>query len=206
MKFCTKCGTQCDDAANCCHKCGNRFDAAPAPAVAPAPAPQAMPAGMRVAYVDPHDHTGEMDRNDVSSNKVFAVAASLLPAMPFILLYCEEVKLLYGRPLDWLQVFLGNYGNPLYFILSTILAIIALGVLSLVCKDSKFGTFHVKHALRVAVWNLPVAFISVIPFIGWPAATLLTLFSTILSIIQFFSACAGKAKDVPCLGCAKFLN
>ena len=44
MKFCTKCGTQCDDAANCCHKCGNRFDAAPAAAAAPAP--QAMPAGM----------------------------------------------------------------------------------------------------------------------------------------------------------------
>lgn len=192
MKFCTKCGTQCDDMANCCHKCGNRFADAAAPAAA--------------VYVDPHDHTGEMDKSDIASNKVFAVVASLLPAMPFILFYVEQIKVLYGRSLDWLHVFLGNYGSPAYFVITTIMAIIAIALLGFISKDSKFAAFHTKQALKVVVLNLPIAFLSVVPFIGWPVASLLALFVAILSIIQFFSACAGKAKDVPCVGSAKFLG
>ncbi len=65
MKFCTKCGTQCDDAANCCHQCGAPFAAAAAP-VAPVP------------YVDPHDHTAEFDKQDISDNKVVAMLCYLM--------------------------------------------------------------------------------------------------------------------------------
>lgn len=198
MKFCTKCGTQCEDTANCCHKCGNRFaDAAPAANAAPvAPVP----------YVDPHDHTGEMEKGDISSNKIFAVTASLLPAMPFLFFYLDQIKVLFSSHLDWLGAFLGNYGSPRNFVTVTITVIIALAVLLIISKDSKFAAFHIKQALKVSILNLPIAFLSVIPFIGWPVAFCAALFIAILAVIQFFNACGGKAKDLPLVGTAKFLN
>lgn len=73
MKFCTKCGTQCDDAANCCHSCGNRF------AEAAAAAPAAVP------YVDPTDHTAEFDKKDISDNKVVAMLCYLLSVFGLII-------------------------------------------------------------------------------------------------------------------------
>ena len=48
MKFCTKCGTQCEDNANVCQNCGTAFVTAP------------------VAAVDPSDHTAEFDPKDIS--------------------------------------------------------------------------------------------------------------------------------------------
>lgn len=77
MKFCTKCGTQCDDAANCCHSCGTRF--AEAAAAAPAAAPAAVP------YVDPTDHTDEFDKKDISDNKVVAMLCYLLSVFGLII-------------------------------------------------------------------------------------------------------------------------
>lgn len=61
MKFCTKCGTQCEDNANNCSNCGTSFSA---PAAAP--------------YVDPHDHTAEFDAKDISDNKVVAMLCYLM--------------------------------------------------------------------------------------------------------------------------------
>ena len=72
MKFCTKCGTQCDDAANCCHSCGTRFA-------------NAAPAAAAVPYVDPSDHTAEFDKKDISDNKVVAMLCYLLSVFGLII-------------------------------------------------------------------------------------------------------------------------
>ncbi len=56
MKFCTKCGTQCEDTANNCPNCGTGFSAPVA-----------------VAQVDSKDHTAEFDPKDISENKVVAM-------------------------------------------------------------------------------------------------------------------------------------
>lgn len=88
MKFCSKCGTQCEDFAAACPACGNAFSAAAAPAPAPAPAqvpvqapvaPAPMPVAAPVAPAyDPKDHTAEFDPKDISENKVVAMLPYLL--------------------------------------------------------------------------------------------------------------------------------
>ncbi len=62
MKFCTKCGTQCEDNATACTNCG---------------AAMAAPAGVT-------DHTSEFDAKDVSENKVVAMLPYLLGVMGLI--------------------------------------------------------------------------------------------------------------------------
>lgn len=68
MKFCTKCGTQCEDTANNCPNCGTAFGA---------PVPAAV-------YVDPKDHTAEFDAKDISDNKIYAMLCYLFGLMGII--------------------------------------------------------------------------------------------------------------------------
>ena len=58
MKFCPKCGTQCDDNAFVCPVCNE---------------PLAAP-----STLDPNDHTAEFDPKDISDNKVVAMLPYLL--------------------------------------------------------------------------------------------------------------------------------
>lgn len=74
MKFCTKCGTQCEDNVNNCPSCGAAFDA-------PIPATN---------YADPTDHTGEFDPKDISDNKVVAMLPYLLGAIGLIIAILME--------------------------------------------------------------------------------------------------------------------
>lgn len=105
MKFCPQCGTQLDDAAAVCPNCGNSF--APAepqpqqvPPVAPEPAPQPVyqqpiyqqPVYQQPVYQQPvapvipaYDHTAEFDAEDISNNKVFAMAVYLLGTIGIII-------------------------------------------------------------------------------------------------------------------------
>lgn len=69
MKYCTKCGTQCEDNANNCSACGHPFNA-PAPAA---------------PYVDPKDHTAEFDSKDISDNKVVAMLPYVMGVMGLII-------------------------------------------------------------------------------------------------------------------------
>ena len=69
MKFCSKCGTQCEDAANVCQACGTPFTAPAAP----------------VYIADPSDHTAEFDPKDISDNKVVAMLPYLLSVAGLII-------------------------------------------------------------------------------------------------------------------------
>lgn len=64
MKYCSKCGTQCDDNAASCPNCEAIF-------VAP-------------AAVDASDHTAEFDPKDISDNKVIAMLPYLLGVLGLI--------------------------------------------------------------------------------------------------------------------------
>lgn len=72
MKFCSKCGAQCEDNANCCHICGTSFV-------------QANAAAPVTNVVDPHDHTAEFDPKDISDNKVVAMLCYLLGVLGVII-------------------------------------------------------------------------------------------------------------------------
>lgn len=60
MKYCTKCGTQCEDNVAVCPSCGNKFEVAAA------------------KPVDNKDHTAEFDAKDISDNKVVSMLPYLL--------------------------------------------------------------------------------------------------------------------------------
>ena len=61
MAFCTNCGAQVEEGAPVCPNCGTTFSAS------------------QTAYpVDPKDHTAEYAPQDISENKVFAMAANLM--------------------------------------------------------------------------------------------------------------------------------
>lgn len=67
MAFCTKCGSEVPEGTTFCPKCGMPMGSA----AAPAPAPQ-------YAVAPEWDHTAEFDPQDISDNKVFAMACYLL--------------------------------------------------------------------------------------------------------------------------------
>ena len=69
MKFCSKCGAQCDDNATACPNCEAIF-------VAPAAA---------APVVDPDDHTAEFDPRDISDNKVIAMLPYILGPLGLII-------------------------------------------------------------------------------------------------------------------------
>lgn len=82
MRYCTNCGAPVADEATFCTQCGAPVN----------PGPQAQggvpPYGARTAYptyVDPHDHTSEFTPEDISQNKVLALAVYLLGTVGVII-------------------------------------------------------------------------------------------------------------------------
>ncbi|MDO4458660.1 MAG: zinc-ribbon domain-containing protein [Clostridia bacterium] len=94
MNYCTKCGAQLGDTDTFCTNCGAPVESAQAPQAAPAqenvqaPAqPQVNPAAQpvyqqpyypMVVIKDPKDHTDEFTEEDISKNKITAMAAYIL--------------------------------------------------------------------------------------------------------------------------------
>ena len=66
MAFCPNCGAQIPDDANVCPNCGAALNGA-------------------AAYVDPTDHTAEFTAQDISDNKVFAMASILISTIGIII-------------------------------------------------------------------------------------------------------------------------
>lgn len=113
MKFCIECGAQLDDATVFCTQCGTKQPeiqaepvkapkAAPAAAPVPTPAPAAVqkpsPAP-KAAPVQPkekknYDHTAEMDKQDISDNKILAMLVYLCGILGIIVaaLVAKESK------------------------------------------------------------------------------------------------------------------
>ena len=73
MAFCPNCGAQVEDGKPFCDKCG-----------APIQGAQNQ-APVYAAPVNPIDHTAEFDPEDISKNKVYAMACYLLSALGIII-------------------------------------------------------------------------------------------------------------------------
>ena len=73
MAFCPNCGKDIPDGQVFCSNCGASLNAAPEQVAPVAPA------------VDPYDHTAEYTPEDISQNKVIAMAAYLLGAVGIII-------------------------------------------------------------------------------------------------------------------------
>lgn len=89
MAFCKNCGTQLNDDAIFCQVCGTpveRQPAAPEQPVPPQyPIPQYQPIPQYMPIVDLSDHTADFDAEDISENKVYALAVYLFGPLGIII-------------------------------------------------------------------------------------------------------------------------
>ncbi len=81
----------------------------------------------------------------------------------------------------------------LVYLLGAIGIIIAL----LAANQSPYAGFHVRQALKLTVLSILLAFLCIIPILGWIVAGIGYAIIFVLEIIAFFSICNGKAKELP---------
>ncbi len=180
MKFCSKCGSQCEDFAAACPACGNAFATASAP-VAPAQAPMAAQAPMGapvqapvmtqapmmaapvMVAANPSDHTHEFDAKDISDNKVYAMLCYIFGLMGVI-------------------------------------------VAAICAKESPYVKFHMTWALRSSIILVLSYLLMIVPFLGWIAAPICMIIVLVLQIIAFFQVCGGKAKEMAIIRSFGFLK
>ena len=78
MKYCPKCGTQCNDADAVCAVCGT-------------------PLAITAPAAGPYDHTAEFDAKDISENKVFAMLPYLLDILGVLIALIASKESPYTR-------------------------------------------------------------------------------------------------------------
>ena len=84
MAFCEKCGAQIPENGTFCAACGAPVAAQAQPTRTPEQ-PAAQPQAPEQPAYDPADHTAEFDPEDVSQNKVIAMAAYILGTVGIII-------------------------------------------------------------------------------------------------------------------------
>ena len=84
MAFCEKCGAQIPENGTFCAACGAPVAAQAQPTRTPEQ-PAAQPQAPEQPVYDPADHTAEFDPEDVSQNKVIAMAAYILGTVGIII-------------------------------------------------------------------------------------------------------------------------
>ncbi len=67
-------------------------------------------------------------------------------------------------------------------------------------KNDPFVKFHVKQGLTLFVAWIAAGFVSMVPFIGWTLAPLLSLAMLVLMAIGIYGAYKGEQKPLPLIG------
>lgn len=99
--------------------------------------------------------------------------------------------------------------NKAVAMLPYLLGTIGLLIAALLSKSSKYVTFHLKQALKILVVEAILIILAAILFITIIvpiAAGICFIILFVLKIIQFFSICSGKAKEVPIIRSLGFLK
>lgn len=64
-------------------------------------------------------------------------------------------------------------------------------------KDSKFAQFHTKQGLVLFVGWIFIAFLNVIPILGWILSPILALVAALIAILGIVMALQGKEYRIP---------
>lgn len=185
MAFCTKCGAQVPDGTAFCTSCG----AAIAPAAAPAP--QAAP-----------------------EQPAQAAAPAPIP-QPQPQYQQQQFQQQYQQP-QYQAVDIKDHtaefdpkdisDNKVFAMCCYLLSVIGVIIALLASNESKFARFHVRQALKIQVCEVLSAFLCIIPILGWIAFGIIEVILFVVTIISFFNAAGGKAKDAPIVGSLGFLK
>lgn len=102
--------------------------------------------------------------------------------------------------------------NKLIAMVAYMFGIVGILIASLINKDSEFVKFHVKQAIKIEIVTYISALcgiVGIIPILGWIIAFVLVLFQLVLfvvTLIQFFDASKGNAKEAPIVSSFGFLK
>ena len=183
MKFCSKCGTQCEDNATNCTSCGTAFNAP------------------TVTYVNPKDHTADYDKADVEKNKLFALLPHVIGLLGIVA--STKINIDFNNILGiFSDIIFGTSINLTAFLLS-VAAIFAAGYFA---KDSLYVAFQNRNAIRLLVIEGLLTVIKVIPVLGAVIYSICTLITTVVRIIACVQVCKGQAKELPIISSLKFLK
>lgn len=67
-------------------------------------------------------------------------------------------------------------------------------------KKNAFANYHIRQSLGLMCTGFALAFVNVIPILGWIVSILGTLFLMVLWVIGLMNAVNGKESPVPVLG------
>ncbi len=184
MKFCSKCGTPCEDNANVCSNCGEPFAAVSETFT--------LPSG---------DHTSEFDKADIENNKLLALlphAAGLLAVVA-----AAKIDISFSYFFDSLKAYIFSTNVNLTAFLVAIAAIIAAAFLA---KDSGFAKFHNRNAVKLLVVDAVFAMVRVIPVVGTVVFLVGALATMVIRAIAILQILGGKAKDLFVIDSLGFLG
>ena len=79
-----------------------------------------------------------------------------------------------------------------------------LGLLFLVplfaAKESPFARYHTNQGMLLFIAEFVGVIATAVPFVGWIAGALISVFTTALFIIGIINAMKGEAKELPFIG------
>ncbi len=186
MAFCTKCGAQVPDGTAFCTSCGAAIAAAPAAPEQPAPA-AAAPAPQPA----PQPQFQQQQQ------------------------YQQQYQQAYQQP-QYQAVDIKDHTaefdpkdiseNKVFAMCCYLLSVLGVIIALLASSESKFARFHVRQALKIQVCEVLSAFLCIIPILGWIAFGIIEVILFVVTIISFFNAAGGKAKDAPIVGSLGFLK
>lgn len=67
-------------------------------------------------------------------------------------------------------------------------------------KDSKFARFHANQGIMIAVFELVLFIIGLIPVLGWIVKFVGGIIAVIFSLMGIIAAAKGEAKELPLIG------
>ena len=96
--------------------------------------------------------------------------------------------------------------NKVFAMSAYLLGVVGIIITMLAAQKSPYAMFHARQSLKISVCIALLAFCMIVPILGWFVAAVGVIVLLVVSIIQFFSVCSGKAKEAPIIKSVGFLK
>ncbi len=96
--------------------------------------------------------------------------------------------------------------NKVFAMAAYLLGVVGIIITMLAAQKSPYAMFHARQSLKISICEALLLFCMIVPILGWLFAGVGLIVLLVVSIIQFFSVCSGKAKEAPVVSSFGFLK
>ena len=96
--------------------------------------------------------------------------------------------------------------NKVFAMAAYLLGVVGIIITMLAAQKSPYAMFHARQSLKISVCGALLLVCMIVPILGWLVAAVGAIVLMVVSIIQFFSVCNGKAKEAPVVSSFGFLK